>query len=609
MKESLPGPLVDAVARQQAVLFVGAGFSHGVTGLNWNQLLEQLRDRLPDARGWDALDALDKAQLFVQAHGRRSLERTLAGMLPGPTALRGSVTDVHRALISMPFPVIVTTNYDGLVEATLADLDIPFRVIVDNDEVAEAVSLQDDARLVVKMHGDLLLGDTIVLTRDDYLNYELTRPAMVTLLNSLLLGRPFVFYGFGLSDPNFHLIYHSVIRRNARGGRAFALMKEPNDLMARYWASRGVSLVSGPTYSALEEMIRALHGEVRAVQARDWDLPSVLRVHFGDDSDEVIQMLDDVQRRLGDRVRRLHPLLTPNPDTGGLPPMPEGSEEEILGAFRALKALVRAGCPVAPATLHQAGDLLTRLGLYEPAREALELAMDLTRRGGLRATVALRSSLGQVLSRLGAYDRAQIYLERALEEGDPERPYDRLDELSWLCRCIQGRVEGLRRSGRPAAAAEVLMAFIDRYSGLMALLQSTRPDQTDAHHWAVYYAHYRMGTIRAMAANMLSVHPEIHARLAIEQLARAIQTVPHKRGPYSVIKPLLLSPQYTPPDHHRWAQLLDGAPVALRAELTRPEPGYTPSGACHHGPTPPGHHPTAPYAYRLPPAMPPAWLG
>ncbi|MFN3198543.1 MAG: SIR2 family protein [Bradymonadia bacterium] len=572
MTINLPSPLVDAVSRGQSVLFVGAGFSHGVTGLNWNQLLERLRDRLPDGRGWAGLDALDKAQLFVQAHGRRSLERTLAGMLPGPTALRGCVTDVHRALINMPFPVIVTTNYDGLVEATLTDLDIPFRVIVDNDEVAEAASLQDDVRLVVKMHGDLLLGDTIVLTRDDYLNYEVTRPAMVTLLNSLLLSRPFVFYGFGLSDPNFHLIYHAVIQRNARGGRAFALMKEPNDLMARYWAGRGVTLVSGPTYTALEEMIRTLHDEVRRLQSAEWDLPTVLRAHFGDDSDEVVQMLDAVQRRFSERIRRFAPLLNPDPNTGRRPPMPDAAREEILGAFRALKALVKAGCPVSPATLHHAGDLLARLALYEPAREALELAMALTRRTGLKATIALRSSLGRVLSRLGAYDRAQVYLERALEEGDPDRPWDRLAELSWLCRCVQARIDYLHRSHRPAAAAEVLMAFIDRHSGWLPLLEGAPPEGDEAHHWAAYYANHRMGCLRALAAETLSVHPEVHARLAIEFLVRAIAMAPHKRASYERVRPLLLESRHLPPDRHRWTQLIDGAPPEVRLELKASTP-------------------------------------
>lgn len=589
----LPGPLVDAVAREQAVLFIGAGFSHGVTGLNWDQLLEALRDRLPDARGWGRLDALDKAQLFVQAHGRRSLERALANMLPGPMALRQAITDTHRALIGMPFPVIVTTNYDGLIEATLADLDIPFRVIVDNDEVAQAASLQDDVRLVVKMHGDLLLGDTIVLTRDDYLNYETTRPAMVTLLNSLLLSRPFLFYGFGLSDPNFHLIYHAVLRRNARGGRAFALMKEPNDLMARYWASRGVTLVSGATYDALEAMIRALHDEVRRLQSSEWDLPAVLRAHFGTDSDEIVQLLDDVQRRFSDRVRRFAPLLSPNPDTGRLPPMPDSATEEILGAFRALKALVKAGCPVSPATLHQAGDLLARLALDDAAREALELAMSLTRRTSLKATISLRSSLGRVLSRLGAYDRAQIYLERALEEGDPDRPWDRLCELSWLCRCVQARIDTLRGAHRPAAAAEILLAFIDRYSGMMAMLDVAPPPE-DGDFWAAYYANYRMGCLRALAAEQLSVHPEIHTRLAIELLARAIQMAPHKRAPYEAVRPLLITPRCVAPDHHRWAQILDDAPLEIRRS-------FRTSGCNGVGSTARGIRPSAGPGFDAPP--------
>ena len=56
-------------------------------------------------------------------HGRERLESELAALLPSVDALADKVTEFHKALVSQPFPVIVTTNYDGLVEATLQALD------------------------------------------------------------------------------------------------------------------------------------------------------------------------------------------------------------------------------------------------------------------------------------------------------------------------------------------------------------------------------------------------------------------------------------------------------------------------------------------------------
>jgi hypothetical protein len=417
---ALPPELVEAVANGRAVLFLGAGFSHGVTGLDWNQLLETLRHKLPDDTGWDALDALDRAQLFVEGHGRDELERELAALLPTADALRGDVTPFHRAMLSLPFPIIVTTNYDGLVEATLADLDEPFRVVVDDDEVAEAVSIDDGCRLVVKMHGDLLLGDTIVLTREDYLRYDTTRPAIVALLESLFLTRAFVFYGFGLSDPNFRLIYDQVLRKNACGGPSYALMREPNTLMTRFWSERKVHLVASKTYAEMEAQVSSLCARVARRREDELDLDTVLATHFPDEQDEISRLLDEVHRRFSDRLRELEPFLWVNLTPTEIESYGDDTADDVLGAFRVLRALVRAGFPVPPAPFGQAGELLAKFGMHKDARQALEIALRIMRRNGGTAPPGLRSSLGRVLCRLGEFDRARVFLERALEDGDPE---------------------------------------------------------------------------------------------------------------------------------------------------------------------------------------------
>lgn len=156
-----PEPLLSALADGRAVLFVGAGFSHGVTQLDWVALLEALRPHVGDPSGWDALDPRDRAQLYVETHGRERLEAELAALLPSAEALHGQVTEFHKQLLSLPCPVIVTSNYDGLVEATLESMDEPYRLVIEDDDVERALAVHDGTRLVVKMHGDIILGDQI----------------------------------------------------------------------------------------------------------------------------------------------------------------------------------------------------------------------------------------------------------------------------------------------------------------------------------------------------------------------------------------------------------------------------------------------------------------
>lgn len=561
------------------MLFVGAGFSHGVTGLDWNQLLEQLRDAVPDSSGWDGMDALDRAQLYVEGRGRADLEQQLAALLPTADALRYQVSDFHRALLSLPFRTIVTTNYDGLVEATLADLDEPFRVVVDDDEVAHAASTNDGCRLVVKMHGDLLLGDTIVLTRDDYLNYEQSRPAMVTLLRSLMLTRTFVFYGFGLQDPNFRLLYHSVLhcRPRPRGRPAYAVMREPNTLLDRYWSERGVELISGNTFGELERHVEDLAASVKRINRENESLDVILGAHFPDEREDVLQLLDEVRRRFSDRLEALEPFVWVSMTPDDLESYSNEHADDVLGAFRVLRGLVRAGLPVDPRALSQAGELLARFGNNEDARDAMEMALRVARRAGATDVPGLRGSLGRVLARLREFDRARIFLERALEEGDVEDVWGRAAELAWLARCVLDRVARLRERRRDRAGAELIASFLQRQSTRLHLAVLEPPEgegdaaegEGDVHRWTLYYLNLRLGRIMILASEMAGEEGPVYAGQGIERLRRAIALAPHKPDPYRAIRPLLVEETYGTHDATLWLQLVAEAPKDLQKKLVK----------------------------------------
>jgi tetratricopeptide (TPR) repeat protein len=561
----LPNELVEAVAADRAVLFVGAGFSHGVTGLDWNALLEALRHKLPDSSGWEYLDPLDRAQLFVQSQGRDELERELASLLPTADALHGEVTDFHRKLIGMPFPIIVTTNYDGLVEATLADLDEPFRVVIDPEEVAAAVSVDDGCRLVIKMHGDLVLGDTIVLTREDYLNYDSNRPAIVSLLESLFLTRTFFFYGFGLSDPNFLLIFNQVMHKKACGGPSYAMMREPNTVMASFWAARKVYLIPSRNYAEMEAQVAALANRVQRRRADEWDLDTVLGTHFPDDHEEIVGLLEEVHKRFADRLQELEPFLWVNLTADDLESYNDDTVDDVLGAFRVLRALARGGFPVPPTVLAQAGELLAKFKLHNEARAALELALRLMRRERGSVTPKLRSSLARVMCRLGDFERARVFLERALEEGDPGETWLRAAEMAWLTRCVLERLDRLKTRRRHRAVMEAIAAFLQRQAPRLSIALIPPPDDDPPARWSIYYINLRVGRIMAMAAEMAAAAGQVYAAEAIDYLTRAIEVAPFKPEPYRVLKPLLLESRYGTADPERWSRLIEAAPPeALR---------------------------------------------
>jgi hypothetical protein len=246
----LPG-LLHALRQRRCVLFIGAGVSAGAGLLGWQTLIEKLTAGLglpPGPR--DDLDYyLDLAQWFVERHGDAVLGRLIAGLFGGAQA---RPTLAHYLLMSLPNRLVITTNYDDLLERALTALRHHPVTVVEQQDVA--LTGQADGVCVVKLHGDARQGRGIVLCRDDYDAFFRNRPAMALLLEGLLLNQTFLFAGYGLRDPNFRQIY-SRIAGMLQGAKREALAltveagSEASPLLTQQWQRKGLHLLAmpGPT--------------------------------------------------------------------------------------------------------------------------------------------------------------------------------------------------------------------------------------------------------------------------------------------------------------------------------------------------------------------------
>ena len=161
MASDIPRLLIEAIARGDAVLFVGAGLSMGAGLPGWGELLAPLADEigLPAERREDLLQV---AQDYENKRGRQPLndhirEKTdTTGIEP---------TDNHRRLAQLGIRTWVTTNYDDLLEKTLDRVGQSFAKVVRDQNLPYTSS---DQVTLIKLHGDRQDPDTIVITRRDY---------------------------------------------------------------------------------------------------------------------------------------------------------------------------------------------------------------------------------------------------------------------------------------------------------------------------------------------------------------------------------------------------------------------------------------------------------
>ena len=243
----LPG-LIDALRERRCVLFVGAGLSAGAGLPNWQKLIQELAESLGigqvtrDDRDY----YLDLAQWYVEKRGGAELSRLIAGLFG---ATQGTPTLAHYLLMALPIRLVLTTNYDTLVEQTLMALRrYPVTIVEQKDVVHTG---RTEGVCVVKLHGDAARGEGIVLCRDDYDAFFRTRPALALLLEGLLLNQTFLFAGYGLKDPNFRQIYSRIADMLQGAEReAFSLMveagTETTPFLTQQWRRKGLHLLAMP---------------------------------------------------------------------------------------------------------------------------------------------------------------------------------------------------------------------------------------------------------------------------------------------------------------------------------------------------------------------------
>jgi hypothetical protein len=200
-------------------------------------------------------------EVFVQDCPIPSLHRALAA-LPGWMASNG------RPLRPQ---LIVTTNYDDLVERALREADVEFDLVryvakgprrglfvheqPDGTETLIAVPNEYDAvdpkqrTVVLKIHGtidrDDEREDSYVITEDHYIEYlTRTNPSELIPIKVLdkLVNSHFLFLGYGLRDWNLRVILHRIWALRELGWTSWAVQDEVDRLDEKLWLTRQVEL-------------------------------------------------------------------------------------------------------------------------------------------------------------------------------------------------------------------------------------------------------------------------------------------------------------------------------------------------------------------------------
>ena len=200
-------------------------------------------------------------EIFAHEYPIPSLHRFIA-RLPEWMAARG---------LPVRYPLIVTTNYDTLMEAALIEAGVEFDVVRyiakgrDRGRFVHVAPSGDERIITVpnaygevdprtrtvllKLHGTVAQDDdrddSYVITEDHYIDYlARTDPCQlipVKLLEKLIYSH-LLFLGYGMRDWNLRVILHRIWSQRELDWTSWAVQESVDRLDEKLWRTRRVEL-------------------------------------------------------------------------------------------------------------------------------------------------------------------------------------------------------------------------------------------------------------------------------------------------------------------------------------------------------------------------------
>lgn len=184
-------------------------------------------------------------------------------------------------LARLPFRIIVTTNYDRLLETALRKVSKDPHILVYNPDPPANKSTPDlqgdpsvERPLLFKMHGDLETPESVVITDEDYIRFvqrmadgDARHPVPHTV-RFRMQQWPTLFVGYSLRDFDLRLLF-----RTMRWGvddsmfpKSFSVDRRPDELTLQVWQNK-----RGIVTFVTEDLWALVPWLFKEIQGKDWN--------------------------------------------------------------------------------------------------------------------------------------------------------------------------------------------------------------------------------------------------------------------------------------------------------------------------------------------------
>jgi hypothetical protein len=284
--------LVNEVMRGRCILFVGAGVHYPPPAGSPFEASYPKESRPPLGKALAQLLADDSrlataypneltnignlsriATFYEMQRSRNQLIEAVQNAVGHATKPSAAV----RALAELNFPLILTTNYDQLLERALIKADkSPRKGVYDPTGLEATTDFPDGAEdpmrpFIFKIHGDVDVPKSVVITDEDYIQFTLRmgdRDALHPVPETFryqFKRMPTLFIGYSLVDYNLRLLFKTLRWKldPAQRKPAFSVDLFPDPLLVEQFERRDryVQFIVQDLWTFVPELYRRVKGK------------------------------------------------------------------------------------------------------------------------------------------------------------------------------------------------------------------------------------------------------------------------------------------------------------------------------------------------------------
>lgn len=224
------------------VLFIGAGISKNVGNYpSWDQLVSKMNYALTKKR--KKKFSYEEKMIIPEKLYNINEEKYYKILLDSFKNSDSKKSVFSELFMKIKPDHIITTNYDKLIEYDDSFLKDYYKIIAKDKDFCN--NYQN--HYLLKIHGDILEKETIVLKEKDYLDYSDNHKLIETFVKSLLIDHCFVFCGYSANDYNVKMMINWYGNLNPSGENfAYLLSTDSSEEIKKdidYFKRKGIKLV------------------------------------------------------------------------------------------------------------------------------------------------------------------------------------------------------------------------------------------------------------------------------------------------------------------------------------------------------------------------------